>query len=55
MVAAIGILQVGKTPAQSGWADGAPVFESDVERRRSERDRPGRRAVNLTRSLVPNI
>ena len=38
VVAAIGILQISKTPAQSGWTNGGPVFESDVERRRSERE-----------------
>lgn len=38
LAAAIGMLQMSPSPAQSGWANGAPVFESDVERRRSQRE-----------------
>ena len=38
LAVAIGMLQMSQSPAQSGWANGAPVFESDVERRRSQRE-----------------
>ncbi|MFY0610322.1 MAG: L,D-transpeptidase [Hyphomicrobiaceae bacterium] len=32
------VLHASQEPAHAGWANGSPVFESDIERRRSQRE-----------------
>lgn len=38
LAAAVAALQAHESPAQAGWVNGSPVFESDIEARRHKRE-----------------